>query len=303
MADPRSRADLMDPTSLAALGSLEVVARWVVEGFMTGLHRSPKKGFSVEFAEHRGYQPGDDLRYLDWKVVARADKWLIKQFEEETNLRATIVLDVSKSMHWTGDPNRITKLAFAERVAAAIAWLLLRQRDAVGLIRFDDQVRTVIPPRARTQHWRRIVTSLEEPGAGAGSDAPGALTQVAQLVTRPGMVIFISDLLVNEEEAGEAIAMLRAVGHDVTVLHVMDPVERDLAIAKTDVELKDTESPLKLFATVNEAKAMYRETVGEILDEWRGRVTRTGAAYATVYTDQPFGIGVRQAFSARQGMP
>ncbi len=293
----------MDPTSLAALGSLEVVARWVVEGFMTGLHRSPKKGFSVEFAEHRGYQPGDDLRYLDWKVVARADKWLIKQFEEETNLRATIVLDVSKSMHWTGDPNRITKLAFAERVAAAIAWLLLRQRDAVGLIRFDDQVRTVIPPRARTQHWRRIVTSLEEPGAGAGSDAPGALTQVAQLVTRPGMVIFISDLLVNEEEAGEAIAMLRAVGHDVTVLHVMDPVERDLAIAKTDVELKDTESPLKLFATVNEAKAMYRETVGEILDEWRGRVTRTGAAYATVYTDQPFGIGVRQAFSARQGMP
>ncbi len=293
----------MDPTSLAALGSLEVVARWVVEGFMTGLHRSPKKGFSVEFAEHRGYQPGDDLRYLDWKVVARADKWLIKQFEEETNLRATIVLDVSKSMHWTGDPNRITKLAYAERMAAAIAWLLLRQRDAVGMIRFDDEVRSVIPPRARTQHWRRIVTALEDPGAGTGSDAPGALKQVAQLVTRPGMVIFISDLLVNEDEAGEAIAMLRAVGHDVTVLHVMDPVERDLGIAKTDVELKDTESPLKLFATVNEAKAMYRETVDEILDEWRGRVTRTGAAYATVFTDQPFGIGVRQAFSARQGMP
>jgi uncharacterized protein (DUF58 family) len=303
MADQRSRADLMDPTSLAALGSLEVVARWVVEGFMTGLHRSPKKGFSVEFAEHRGYQPGDDLRYLDWKVVARADKWLIKQFEEETNLRATIVLDVSKSMHWTGDPNRITKLAYAERMAAAIAWLLLRQRDAVGMIRFDDEVRSVIPPRARTQHWRRIVTALEDPGAGTGSDAPGALKQVAQLVTRPGMVIFISDLLVNEDEAGEAIAMLRAVGHDVTVLHVMDPVERDLGIAKTDVELKDTESPLKLFATVNEAKAMYRETVDEILDEWRGRVTRTGAAYATVFTDQPFGIGVRQAFSARQGMP
>lgn len=303
MAETRTRADLVDPSSLAALGRIEVVARWVVEGFMTGLHRSPKKGFSVEFAEHRPYMSGDDLRYLDWRVVARADKWLIKQFEEETNLRATIVLDVSKSMHWTGDPNRITKLAYAERMAAAIAWLLLRQRDAVGMIRFDDEVRSVIPPRARTQHWRRIVTALEDPGAGTGSDAPGALKQVAQLVTRPGMVIFISDLLVNEDEAGEAIAMLRAVGHDVTVLHVMDPVERDLGIAKTDVELKDTESPLKLFATVNEAKAMYRETVDEILDEWRGRVTRTGAAYATVFTDQPFGIGVRQAFSARQGMP
>ncbi|HXD23883.1 MAG TPA: DUF58 domain-containing protein, partial [Gemmatimonadaceae bacterium] len=129
MPDSRSRADLVDPASLAALGRIEIIARWVVEGFLTGLHRSPRKGFSVEFAEHRAYQPGDDLRFLDWKVVARADKWLIKQFEEETNLKATIVLDVSKSMAWTGAPGRVTKLAYAEQVAAAVSWLLLRQRD------------------------------------------------------------------------------------------------------------------------------------------------------------------------------
>ena len=117
---PAVRADLMDPATLAALGRLEVVSRWLVDGLLAGLHRSPKKGFSVEFAEHRQYQPGDDLRFMDWKVVARADRWLIKQFEEETNVRATIVLDVSRSMAWRGAPGRLTKLDYAERLASAL---------------------------------------------------------------------------------------------------------------------------------------------------------------------------------------
>src|SRR5690242_21576942 len=132
------RADLQDPASLASLGHLEVIARWVVDGFLSGLHRSPRKGFSVEFADFRPYQPGDDLRYVDWKIAARADRWVVKQYEEETNLRATIVLDVSRSMAWRGDESRLTKLAYAERLAAALALLFLRQRDAVGLVRFDD---------------------------------------------------------------------------------------------------------------------------------------------------------------------
>src|SRR5688572_2603922 len=160
------RADLFDPASLAALGHIEIVARWIVDGFITGLHRSPRRGFSVEFAEYRPYQPGDDLRYVDWKIAARADRWVVKQFEEETNLRATIVLDVSRSMDWRGDPARLTKLAYAEQLVAALALLLIRQRDAVGLIRFDDAVRTAIPPRARTGQWRRIVGALESAGGG-----------------------------------------------------------------------------------------------------------------------------------------
>src|SRR5688572_25832923 len=146
---PPTRADLFDPATLASLGRIEIIARWIVDGFMSGLHRSPRKGFSVEFAEHRPYQPGDDLRYVDWKIAARADRWVVKQFEEETNLRASIVLDVSRSMAWTGSDVRLTKLAYSERLAAAIALLLIRQRDAVGLVRFDDRIRTVIPPRAR----------------------------------------------------------------------------------------------------------------------------------------------------------
>lgn len=270
---------------------------------MTGLHRSPKKGFSVEFAEHRPYMPGDDLRYLDWRVVARADKWLIKQFEEETNLRATIVLDVSKSMNWTGAPARLTKLAYAERVAAAITWLLLRQRDAVGLIRFDSEVRSVIPPRARSVQWRRIIGALEAPGSGKGSDASGALMQAARMVGRPGMVVVISDLLVDEDEMLKAVSVLRAVGHDVTVLHILDPAERDLTIAASEAELQDTESALSVNATVSEVRELYCETVQEAIDEWRGRLAASGAAYEPVFTDQPFGIALRRAFAARQQQP
>ncbi|MDE3173062.1 MAG: DUF58 domain-containing protein, partial [Gemmatimonadota bacterium] len=154
-----TRADLLDPAHLAALGRVEIIARWVVDGFMTGLHRSPRKGFSVEFAEYRPYLPGDDLRHVDWKIAARTDRLVVRQYEEETNLRASIVLDVSRSMAWSGarlpaagrarPADRLTKLAYAEIVAASLALILLRQRDAVGLVRFDDRVRTAVPPRAR----------------------------------------------------------------------------------------------------------------------------------------------------------
>ena len=193
------RADLLDPAMLAALGRIELVARWVVDGFLSGLHRSPRKGFSVEFAEHRPYQPGDELRYVDWKIAARADRWVVKQYEEETNLRATIVLDVSRSMAWTGIPARLTKLAYAERLAAALALLLLRQRDAVGLIRFDDDIRSAIPPRARSAHWRRLVAALDDPGSGRASRAPDALERAGRLIRRRGMVVLLSDLLLDAE--------------------------------------------------------------------------------------------------------
>src|SRR5688500_9514776 len=192
-----TRADLFDPASLAALGHIEIVARGIVDGFITGLHRSPRKGFSVEFAEHRPYQPGDDLRYIDWKIAGRADRWVVKQFEEETNLRATIVLDVSRSMAWSGSPSRLTKIAYAERLVAALSLLLIRQRDAVGLIRFDERVQSSVPPRARNAQWRRIIAALTEVGAGRSSDAAAGLAPAAKLIRRPGMVVLISDLLMD----------------------------------------------------------------------------------------------------------
>jgi uncharacterized protein (DUF58 family) len=308
------RADLFDPASLAALGRIEIVARWIVDGFMSGLHRSPRKGFSVEFAEYRPYQPGDDLRYIDWKIVARADRWVVKQYEEETNLRASIVLDVSKSMAWSGQQLyalagteqssglRLTKLAYGERLTAALALLLLRQRDAVGLVRFDSEIRSAVPPRARNGQWRRVVAALEEPGAGRASSAPIALEQAARLINRRGMIVLVSDLLMDIPEVERAVRGLRAVGHDVTVLHLMDPAERELP-SSGEAVFVDPESAMEIAASVADVRAAYRQTVGEVIDEWRTMFTSIGASYELIFTDEPFGVPLRHAFAARQALP
>jgi len=292
------RADLFDPAVLASMGRIEIVARWVVDGFLSGLHRSPRKGFSVEFAEFRPYQPGDDLRYVDWKIVARADRWVVKQFEEETNLRATVVLDVSRSMAWRGAPQRLTKSAYAERLTAAIALLLLRQRDAVGLVRVDDAVRTVVAPRARITQWRRIVGALDEAGGGRASRLADGLARASRLSRRPGLVLLISDLLTETEPVADAIRTLCAAGHDVTVMHVMDPAERDL-VATGDALFVDPESGDEVPATVADVRDAYRATVDAAVREWRELLGRAGARYEMVMTDAPFGVPLRRAFAGR----
>jgi uncharacterized protein (DUF58 family) len=298
-----ARADLMDPAHLAALGRLEVISRWVVDGVLHGAHRSPRKGFSVEFAEHRPYQPGDDLRFMDWKVVARAERWLIKQFEEETNLRATVVLDVSRSMAWSSSPLLLTKRVYAEHLVAAISLLLLRQRDAVGLIRFDDEVLSVLKPASRSIQWKRILAALSANDTGNRTDAARALVRAAALIKRRGMVILVSDLLVEPDAVDEAIRGLRAQGHDVVVLHVIDPGEKDLSLAVGESLFVDPESGSALAATPSEVREAYAATVVEAMDEWRARCAAAGAFYEPVPTDQPFGVPVRRAFAKRQRLP
>jgi uncharacterized protein (DUF58 family) len=307
-----ARPDLHDPASLAALGHVEIVARWVVDGFLAGLHRSPRKGFSVEFADYRPYQAGDDFRFVDWKIAARSDRWVVRQYEEETNLRATIVLDVSRSMAWSGAqlrplgntvaPARLTKLGYAEILTASLALLLLRQRDAVGLVRFDERVRSAVPPRARTGHWRRVLAALEEPGAGLASSAPIALTQAARLIHRRGMIVLISDLLMDAPEVERAMRGLRALGNDITVLHVMDPAERWLG-GTGEALFVDPETELEVPASVTDVRAAYRSTVEEVIDEWRSMLASFGVSYEVILTDQPFGVPLRRAFAARQRLP
>jgi uncharacterized protein (DUF58 family) len=293
----QSRADQIDPTVLAALGHLELVARWVVDGFVTGMHRSPRKGFSVEFAEHRPYLPGDDLRYLDWRIAGRSDRWVVKQFEEETNARAMLVLDVSASMQWAGDPARLTKLAYAERLAAAVALLLLRQRDAVGLVRFDTTLRDVVPPRSQRTQWRRLMAAFAEPGGGTSSDVAGALLQAGRLVRRPGFVVLLSDLLADPEPVGDAARTLRARGHEVLVLHVMDPAERDFPDSG-EARYRDPESKIEVPASPADVRTTYQATVQEALAEWRAALGRAGARYAVALTDEPFGRPLRHLFGA-----
>src|SRR5690606_27250472 len=166
------RADLLAPQELAALGGLEFVARHVVEGFLAGLHRSPHRGFSVEFAEHRAYQPGDDLRYIDWRIFGRSDRYYIKQYEEETNLRAYLFLDVSASMDWSSRPGELpTKLWYAKQLAMCLALLLLRQGDGVGLTGFDAEIRAQVPTRGGRRHWHDLLIATEALTARGRTDA------------------------------------------------------------------------------------------------------------------------------------
>ena len=296
------RLDLLDPAEVARLGGLEVVTEGIVEGFLAGLHRSPRRGFSVEFAEHRMYQPGDEPRYLDWRLLARSDRLYVKQFEEETNLRAMLVLDGSRSMDWSGDPGaRLTKRQYAERLVAALALVLLRQRDATGLITFDDAVRTLVPPRARHTQWHLLLRELQSTAVGKGTAAEPALRRVVAQLRRRGLVVFVSDLLFDPPLALTALRFLRHRGHQVLVLHIMDPDEVELRGA-AEARYEDPESGQAVVLRPADWAQAYARTVAAAVSEWRSACRRRGIAYERVTTDTPFGQALRQALVRSTGL-
>jgi uncharacterized protein (DUF58 family) len=296
------RLDLLDPHELARLGGVELVTRGIVEGFLSGLHRSPRRGFSVEFAEHRGYQPGDEPRYVDWKVVARTDRLYVKQYEEETNLRAMLVLDVSRSMGWSGAPaSRLTKLGYARLLTAALALVLLRQRDATGLITFDDRVRQVVPPRARSSQWTELLTALAGTVPGAGTAAEPALRRVVAQLRRRGLVVFISDLLLDRDLAMTALRFLAHRGHQVLVLHLMDPAEQALE-GSVEARFRDPETGEAVVLRPQDWAAAYQRTVQDTLTAWRLGLRRHGIAYEVVTTATPFGTALRRALVDATGV-
>ena len=293
----RPRLDLLDPFEVSKLGGIEVVTQGVVEGFLSGLHRSPRRGFSVEFAEHRMYQPGDELRYVDWKILGRNDRLYVKQFEEETNLRAMVVCDASRSMAWTGNQETtLPKLAYAQRLIAALSLVLLRQRDATGLITFDDDVRAVLPPRARLSHWRQLLATLAELEPGLGTAAEPALRRVVNQLRRRGLVVFVSDLLLDRELALKALRFLRHRGHQVLVLHLMDPAEVTLG-GPAEARFEDPETRAAVVLRPRDWAGAYRDTVRLVVHEWRLACRRHGIGYHRVTTDTPYGVVLREALA------
>ena len=292
---PRTeRLDLLDPAEVARLGGIEVVTSGVVEGFLTGLHRSPRRGFSVEFAEHRMYQPGDELRHIDWKLLGRNDRLYVKQYEEETNLHAMLVCDVSASMAWRGDAATLSKLEYARRLVAALAMVLLRQRDATGLIAFDDGVRATIPARARQTQWRQLAVALDALAPGQGTAAEPALRRVLGLLRRRGLVVFVSDLLLDRELALKALRFLRHRGHQVLVLHLMDPAELDLS-GPAEARFEDPETREAVVLRPRDWAEAYHTTVTGVVQAWRRECRKRGIGYARITTDTPFGIALRSA--------
>ena len=215
-------SQFLDPRVLSRISRLEVKARLIVEGFISGLHRSPYHGYSVEFAEHREYVPGDDIRHIDWKVFGRSDRFYIKQYEEETNLRTHILLDGSESMTYRSDATAVSKYEYGAMVAASISYLLLRQQDAVGLAVFDDRVRKFLPPLSTSSQLQNLVEAMEKPGLREKTDVGTILHEFSDRITRRGLVVIISDMLDDISHIERGLKHLRYREHEVILFHLLD---------------------------------------------------------------------------------
>jgi uncharacterized protein (DUF58 family) len=294
------RADLLPPSELAQLGGIEFIAREVVEGFIMGLHRSPHRGFSAEYAELRAYQPGDDLRYIDWRMYGRSDRYYVKQFEEETNLRAYLLLDISESMGWSSNPGtQPTKVWYARHLAASLGLILLRQGDAVGMATFHERIVDRLQARGGRRQWHEIARRLQHVDAQGGTSAEGALRDLAIRLRRRGLVVLFSDLLVARDETLTALKFLRHHGHEVLVFHLVDPGERELPPA-SEARFFDPETDRELLVSVADIRSEYREAVKEALAEWERDLRPHGIDYQVVDTDAPLALALRAYLRKRE---
>jgi uncharacterized protein (DUF58 family) len=294
------RPDLLDPATLAQLGGIELVAHAVVEGFLMGLHRSPHRGFSAEFAELRAYRPGDDLRYLDWRMFGRSDRYYVKQFEEETNLRAHILLDVSDSMGWSSEPQTLpSKLWYAKHLAASLALILLRQGDAVGMVAFHDRVVERVHARGGRRQLGELVRKLEALDPLGGTAAEAALRDLALRLRRRGLVILLSDLLVSTDTTRTALKFLRHRGHEVLVFHILDPGERELPTA-SEACFFDPETGEELEVSVADIRTEYRRAVSQAMSEWERSLKPHGIDYEVVDTGRPLSFALRAYLRKRE---
>ncbi len=276
--------DLLDPKAAAALEDLDLVARWVVEGFMHGLHTSPYVGFSVEFASHREYLPGDDLRHLNWKLFGRHDKLYIKQYDAETNLEMHIVLDVSGSM--TAGQSPLTKLRYASMLAASLAHLAHRQRDAVGITLFADRVLAHLNARGSADHLLEVLQTIGRVAEHPPADSPQVLHEVAELMPRRGLVVVISDLYFDADVVLSALSHFRHFGHDLLVFQVLDPLERRMA-AEGAVRFRDLETREEIVTQAHEIRDAFNSAVDAWIDEiHRGCLSRDIDHHVLV-TDTP----------------
>jgi uncharacterized protein (DUF58 family) len=286
----------LDPAVLARLGTLELTAKTVVEGFLSGLHRSPYKGFSVEFAEYRQYMPGDDLSSIDWKVYARSDRYYVKKFEEETNLDCYILLDLSASMGY--GTRGITKLQFASVLAASLAYLMNRQRDAVGLTTFDDAIVSMLPPGARPGHLRSILLALDRMKLGNRTDVSKPLHLLANGIAKRGMVVLISDLLDDPARVAEGLRHFRFRGTDVIVFHVMDPDELTFPFERAS-RFRDLEGGDEVVAVPSVVRQEYLDALNGSIDVYKRELGGAGIDYRLLNTSEPLEFALMSYLSTR----
>jgi uncharacterized protein (DUF58 family) len=295
---PDSPLQFLEPHVVAKLANMELLARLVVEGFIAGLHRSPYHGFSVEFAEHRQYMPGDAIRFVDWKIYGRTGRYYIKQYEEETNLKATIVVDTSRSMGYSSAGN-ITKLAYASYLAAALSYLLIRQQDAVGLALFDDRLRLYFPPHATRPYLRQLLVQLQNIQPAGVTGAGKALHQAADRMKRRGLVVVISDLLDEPSEVMTALKHFRHKKNEVIVMQVLDPLERSFAFG-SDAVFQDVETAEKVVTQPWHIQRSYREAMGTFLGIYKKECREHAIDYILLDTTTPFDVALSHYLARRE---
>src|SRR5262245_32919486 len=295
MAD--ARTSFLDPETIARLGSLDLKARTIVEGFLAGLHRSPFKGFSVEFAEYRQYLPGDDLATLDWKVYARTDRHVVKKYEEETNLDCHILLDVSRSMAYGS--GAVTKLRYSSFLAAALAYLMNRQRDAVGLITFDDRILSVLPASARAGHLTSVLVTLERLTLGHRTDVAKPLRDLAEAIRKRGLVVLISDLLDDPARVLEGLKHFKYRGTEVIVFQVLDPAELNFPFEQA-ARFHDAETADEVLAVPSVVRERYLQAVAELQQRYRRELQLAGIDFVALDTSVPLETGLMSYLMTRR---
>ena len=296
MGGPGGELRFLDPAVIARIGSMELKARTVVEGFLAGLHRSPFKGFSVEFAEYRQYVPGDDLSTIDWKVYARSDRYYVKKFDEETNVECHVLLDVSGSMGY-GSAS-VTKLAYGSFLAASLAYLMHRQRDAVGFMAFDDDIVTHLAASARPGHLRSVLLALDQVSLGRRSNVAKPLHQLADALTKRGIVVLLSDLLDEPDRIIQGLKHLRFRGADVVVFHLLDDDELSFPFERL-TRFRDLETTDEVMAAPLEVRNHYLREIGSLVSRYKRELRLVGIDYQLVKTSKPLDFALMRYLSTR----
>jgi uncharacterized protein (DUF58 family) len=286
----------LDPAVVARLGTLELKARAIVEGFLSGLHRSPFKGFSVEFAEYRQYIPGDDLSTIDWKVYARSDRHYVKKFEEETNLDCHLMLDVSASMSYGS--GGMTKYEYGQCLAASLGYLMNRQRDRVGLTAFDEGIVGMLPPSAKSGHLRTLLITLDRLNIGRQTNFAKPLRQLAESLTKRGMVVMISDLLDDPERVIRGLRHFQFRGTEVIVFHVLDPHETEFPFEQA-TRFEDLETSEEVMAVPLLVREAYLASIGALIARYKRELGASGIDYYLLNTSQPLELALMAYLSTR----
>ncbi|MDH3717534.1 MAG: DUF58 domain-containing protein [Planctomycetota bacterium] len=281
----------LDPQTLAKLQGLELRARHIVEGYVSGVHRSPYHGFSIEFAEHREYTPGDDLRYVDWKVFGRTDKFYLKQFEEETNLVSYLLLDTSESMQYQSDAAALSKLEYAKCIAASLAYLILQQQDSVGLITFDSEVRALVRASSQPSNLKQLIHVMEQSTAERKTATGPIFHDLAERLKKRGVVIILSDLFDDVASMLTGLKHFRHRRHDVIVFHVLDPAEEDFPFRQT-TKFKGLEHLPEVVTEPRSLRQAYQAEFEKFQQQVRTGCRAHNVDYVKIRTDQTLDVAL-----------